>query len=219
MPRAWRWAWKPMSPSSTARSTGCASSMSSSAPSLNTMYSTVDAIESNVIKADLVIGAVLVPGRRGAEAGDPQACSSRCGRARCWSTSPSTRAAASRPAIRPPTPTRSIVVDGVVHYCVANMPGAVARTSTFALNNATLPFALALADKGYRRACADDRASAERPQRPRRQADLQGGRRCAEAKIHAGAGGAGRLAPYCSPMLRAYRGTRYCDPYARGSRI
>ena len=43
------------------------------------------------------------------------------------------------------------MVDGVVHYCVANMPGAVPRTSTFALNNATLPFALALADKGWRR--------------------------------------------------------------------
>jgi alanine dehydrogenase len=50
----------------------------------------------------------------------------------------------------------TFVVDGIVHYCVANMPGAVARTSTFALNNATLPFALALADKGYRRACAED---------------------------------------------------------------
>ena len=48
------------------------------------------------------------------------------------------------------------VVDGVVHYCVANMPGAVARTSTFALNNATLPFTLALAAKGWRRAIADD---------------------------------------------------------------
>jgi alanine dehydrogenase len=48
------------------------------------------------------------------------------------------------------------VVDGVVHYCVANMPGGVARTSTFALNNATLPFVRALADKGYRQALADD---------------------------------------------------------------
>ena len=48
------------------------------------------------------------------------------------------------------------VVDGVVHYCVANMPGAVPRTSTFALNNATLPFVLALADKGWKRALADD---------------------------------------------------------------
>ncbi len=48
------------------------------------------------------------------------------------------------------------VVDGVVHYCVANMPGGVPRTSTFALNNATLPFVLALADKGWKRALADD---------------------------------------------------------------
>ncbi|SOE01769.1 alanine dehydrogenase, partial [Caenispirillum bisanense] len=48
------------------------------------------------------------------------------------------------------------IVDDVVHYCVANMPGGVARTSTFALNNATLPFALALADKGWRQALADD---------------------------------------------------------------
>ena len=48
------------------------------------------------------------------------------------------------------------VIDGVVHYCVANMPGAVARTSTFALNNVTLPFVLALADKGWRRALQDD---------------------------------------------------------------
>jgi alanine dehydrogenase len=48
------------------------------------------------------------------------------------------------------------VVDDVVHYCVANMPGAVARTSTFALNNVTLPFALALADKGWKQALAQD---------------------------------------------------------------
>jgi alanine dehydrogenase len=48
------------------------------------------------------------------------------------------------------------VVDGVVHYCVANMPGAVARTSTFALNSATLSFTLALADKGWKQALRDD---------------------------------------------------------------
>ena len=47
-------------------------------------------------------------------------------------------------------------VDGVMHYCVANMPGAVARTSTIALGNATMPFMLALADKGWRRACEED---------------------------------------------------------------
>ncbi|MCF6196638.1 MAG: alanine dehydrogenase, partial [Emcibacter sp.] len=50
----------------------------------------------------------------------------------------------------------TFIVDGVVHYCVANMPGAVARTSTFALNNATLPFGLALANKGWKQACRDD---------------------------------------------------------------
>jgi len=48
------------------------------------------------------------------------------------------------------------VDEGVVHYCVTNMPGAVARTSTFALNNATLPFVMALADKGWRQALQDD---------------------------------------------------------------
>ena len=47
-------------------------------------------------------------------------------------------------------------VDGIMHYCVANMPGAVARTSTIALTNATLPFLLDLANKGWRQACADD---------------------------------------------------------------
>ena len=47
-------------------------------------------------------------------------------------------------------------VDGVMHYCVANMPGAVARTSTIALGNATMPFMIALADKGWRKACEDD---------------------------------------------------------------
>jgi alanine dehydrogenase len=48
-------------------------------------------------------------------------------------------------------------VDGIMHYCVANMPGAVARTSTQALGNATMPFMLALANKGWKRACAEDK--------------------------------------------------------------
>ena len=78
------------------------------------------------------------------------------------------------------------VVDGIVHYCVANMPGAVARTSTFALNNATLPFALALADKGWRQGAQGRSAPARRPQRARRQADLRAGRRGARARLHAG---------------------------------
>jgi alanine dehydrogenase len=122
---------------------------------LYTVFATVDAIENHVIDADLVVGAVLVPGaaapklvtrkmiqkmRKGSVLVDIS-----IDQGGCFETSrPTTHA----------DPT--YVVDGVVHYCVANMPGAVARTSTFALNNATLPFALALADKGYRRALADD---------------------------------------------------------------
>jgi alanine dehydrogenase len=122
---------------------------------LHTVYSTRDAIEKHVLEADLVIGAVLVPGaaapklvsrdmvrrmRRGSVMVDIS-----IDQGGCFETS------------RPTThddPT--YVVDGVVHYCVTNMPGAVARTSTFALNNATLPFALALADKGPLAALAAD---------------------------------------------------------------
>jgi len=124
-------------------------------PKLNTIFSTVDAIEEHVLGADLVVGAVLVPGaaaprlvsqdmvskmKRGAVLVDIS-----IDQGGCFATSrPTTHA----------DPT--YVVDDVVHYCVANMPGAVARTSTFALNNATLPFMLALANKGYRQALADD---------------------------------------------------------------
>ena len=71
----------------------------------------------------------------------------------------------------------SYVVDGVVHYCVANMPGGVPRTSTFALNNATLPFVLALADKGWRTRACRRRPPAPRAQHRVRQGDLQAGRR------------------------------------------
>ena len=125
-------------------------------PKLNTIYATRDAIEEYVLGADLVIGAVLVPGaaapklvtrahvkrmKKGAVLVDIS-----IDQGGCFETSrPTTHA----------NPT--FIVDGVVHYCVANMPGAVARTATMALNNATLPFALALADKGYRRALSEDR--------------------------------------------------------------
>ncbi len=122
---------------------------------LNTVYANVDTIEQAVLEADLVIGAVLVPG---AEA--PKVVSRELvGRMKkgavlvdvaidqggCFETSHATTHA---------DPT--YVVDGVIHYCVANMPGAVARTSTFALNNATAPFVLALADKGWVQALKDD---------------------------------------------------------------
>src|SRR6201989_544709 len=106
-------------------------------------------------KADLIIGAVLVPGasapklitremlgtmKQGAVLVDIAIDQGGCAE----TSRPTTHSA--------PTYT----VHDVVHYCVTNMPGAVARTSTFALNNGTLPFVLALADKGYRRALGED---------------------------------------------------------------
>ena len=120
-----------------------------------TTYATVDAIEEHVLGADLVIGAVLLPGAAAPKLVS-RALVSRMKKGSvvvdvaidqggCFETSHATTHA---------DPT--YVVDGIVHYCVANMPGAVARTSTLALNNATLPFALVLADKGYRAALAED---------------------------------------------------------------
>lgn len=122
---------------------------------VDTLFATYDSIEEAVLEADLVIGAVLIPG-----AAAPKLVSRETiARMRpgsvvvdvaidqggCFETSrPTTHA----------EPT--YVVDGVVHYCVTNMPGAVARTSAVALNNATLPFTLQLAGKGWRRACAEN---------------------------------------------------------------
>jgi len=122
---------------------------------LTTLYSTADALETAVIHADLVIGAVLVPGaaapklvtRAMLKRMKPGAVivDVAIDQGGCFETSRAT-------THQNPT----YVDEGVVHYCVANMPGGVARTSTFALTNATLPFALALADKGYKRALLDD---------------------------------------------------------------
>ncbi|MBN42437.1 MAG: alanine dehydrogenase [Alphaproteobacteria bacterium] len=124
-------------------------------PTLNTIYSTVDAVERYALQSDLVIGAVLVPGaaapklltadtvkrmRRGAVLVDIA-----IDQGGCFETS------------RPTThddPT--YIVDEVVHYCVTNMPAAVARSSTAALNNATLPYVQALAGKGLRQALRED---------------------------------------------------------------
>jgi len=122
---------------------------------LRTLHLTEEAIESSVAEADLIIGAILVPGAttprllRREQLGKMRPGSVlvdvSIDQGGCFETShPTTHA----------DPT--FIVDGIVHYCVANMPGAVARTSTFALNNATLPFTLALADKGCRRALLDD---------------------------------------------------------------
>ena len=122
---------------------------------VKTMYSTAAAIERHVTTADAVIGTVLIPGasapklvtrdhvramKPGSVIVDVAIDQGGC-------------AATARPTTHD-APT--FVVDDVVHYCVANMPGGVARTSAFALNNATLPFVLALADKGVDRALAGD---------------------------------------------------------------
>jgi len=126
------------------------------ATKLNTIYSTQDAIEKYVAHADLVIGAVLVPGaaapklitkdmikemREGTVMVDVAIDQGGS----CETSHPTTH--------QDPT----YVVDGVVHYCVANMPGAVPRTSAFALNNATLPFVISLADLGYKSAMLRDK--------------------------------------------------------------
>jgi alanine dehydrogenase len=122
---------------------------------LNTLHSTVDSIHTHVVEADLVIGAVLVPG-----AAAPKLVMADWVNAMrpgsvmvdiaidqggCFETS------------RPTSHDAPTYVEyGVVHYCVTNMPGAVARTSTFALNNATLPYTIDIANKGFRAALNED---------------------------------------------------------------
>ncbi len=122
---------------------------------LRCVYSTMEAIEEYALEADLVIGAVLIPGaaapklltrdiisrmKKGAVVVDVA-----IDQGGCFETSKAT-------THQEPT----YVVDGVVHYCVANMPGGVARTSTMALTNATMPFAVAIANKGAAQAMLDD---------------------------------------------------------------
>jgi alanine dehydrogenase len=124
--------------------------------SVATVYATMDSIEREVLRTDLVIGAVLVPG-----AAAPKLVS-RATVARMKPGSVMVDVAIDQGGCfetsRPTTHAEpTYVVDGIVHYCVTNMPGAVARTSAAALNNATLPFVLALAGKGWRRAMAEDR--------------------------------------------------------------
>ena len=122
---------------------------------LNTIFATMEAIDHHVMGADLVIGAVLVPG-----ASAPKLVSHEIvknmglgsvlvdvaiDQGGCFETSQPTSH---------DNPT--FIKNGVVHYCVTNMPGAVARTSTQALNNATLPFIMEIANKGYVRAMEEN---------------------------------------------------------------
>ena len=108
---------------------------------------------------------------------------------------------------RPTTHAEPTYVDeGVIHYCVTNMPGAVPRTSTFALNNATLPFVLALADKGWRKAIQDDPHLANGVNVHPRPADLRGGRQEPAPALHAGQAGAAlamRLTPHEVEAIKA----------------
>ena len=125
-------------------------------PQLKTSFSTAEAVEDAVLNADLVIGAVLVPGAAAPKlvtrAMLPRMRSGSVlvdvaiDQGGCFESSHATTHS---------DPT--YIVDGVVHYCVANMPGAVPRTSTLALTQATLPYTLKLADAGWREALSTDR--------------------------------------------------------------
>ncbi|MEJ2654335.1 MAG: alanine dehydrogenase [Acidihalobacter sp.] len=120
-----------------------------------TVYSTRDSLERHVLEADLVVGGVLIPG-----AAAPKLVSSDM-IARMKPGSVIVDVAIDQGGCtensRPTTHAEpTYVIDGVVHYCVANMPGGVPLTSTYALNNATLPYILKLADKGWRQALAED---------------------------------------------------------------
>lgn len=122
---------------------------------LKTVFSTVDAIEHYSSKADLVVGAVLIPGAAAPKLLTREHISNMkegsvvvdvaIDQGGCFETAKAT-------THQDPV----YIIDGVVHYCVANMPGGVARTATMALNNATLPFGLALANKGPKQAMLDD---------------------------------------------------------------
>jgi alanine dehydrogenase len=124
--------------------------------SVTAIYSTSDALTQHVLEADLVIGGVLIPGAAAPKLVTAEHIKNMkpgsaivdvaIDQGGCIETSHATTHA---------DPT--YIVDDVVHYCVANMPGAVPRTSTFALNNATLPYILKLANQGYRAALLADK--------------------------------------------------------------
>ena len=125
------------------------------APALKTVYSSIASLEYHVINSDLVIGAVLVAGAEAPKLVSTDMVKSMkkgsvlvdvaIDQGGCCETS------------RPTTHTDpTFIVDDIVHYCVANMPGAVPCTSTYALNNVTVPFGVAIADKGLENALAED---------------------------------------------------------------
>ncbi|MDF2155753.1 alanine dehydrogenase [Vibrio sp. CAU 1672] len=123
---------------------------------IKTVYSTADSIEKHTTSSEVVVGSVLLPGAEAPKLITHELVKKMkpgsvivdvaIDQGGCAETSKAT-------THQEPT----YIVDNVVHYCVANMPGGVARTSTFALNNATLPYIVALADKGYQEALLTDK--------------------------------------------------------------
>jgi len=128
--------------------------ISSLLPSVKTLYSTQDSIEKALIDTDLLIGAVLIPGAKAPKVVTRKmieymrpgsvAVDIAIDQGGCFETS------------KPTSHSNPIYIEeGVIHYCVTNMPGAVAKTSTYALNNVTLPFVMQIANLGWIGACAD----------------------------------------------------------------
>ncbi len=129
-------------------------------PSVKTVYSSRHNIETELPDTDMVVGSVLIPGAKAPKLVTREMLSLMqpgallvdiaIDQGGCFETS------------HPTTHSEPIyTVDGIVHYAVANIPGAVPMTSTLALTNATLPYAVSLADKGWRKACQDNKALAE----------------------------------------------------------
>ena len=124
---------------------------------VETLFSTRYAIRKQIQEADLIIGAVLIPGAKAPNliTKDDLSCM-REGAVIC---DVAIDQGGCVETMKPTTHNDPVyTVDGVVHYAVANMPGGVPRTSTLALTNATLPYAIELANKGWKKACYDDRA-------------------------------------------------------------
>jgi alanine dehydrogenase len=124
---------------------------------VHTLFSTRYAIRKQVEDADLIIGAVLVPGAKAPSLITREDLSAM--REGTVIVDVAIDQGGCVETMRPTTHHDPVyTVDGIIHYAVANMPGGVPRTSTLALTNATLPYALALANKGWRKACTDDQA-------------------------------------------------------------
>ncbi|HSA67642.1 MAG TPA: alanine dehydrogenase [Methyloceanibacter sp.] len=172
-------------------------------PRLRTVTSIPQTIETLCRRADLVIGAVLVPGARAPKL--ISAATVKAMKQGAVIVDVSIDQGGCAETSRPTTHSHpTYVVDGVVHYCVTNMPGAVARTSTFALSSATSRFVLALAEKGLRCALSEDSHLADGLNIPCRRGHQQGSGRSAEPFLRPGCRGSRALSNrgHCGHPLR-----------------